>query len=127
MVEYLEWLGSTVASGAVTRRERIVAAFEACVAYEETLGSRLLAGPSRIKGIRLFGAPTMEGRVPTFAFTLEGHTPQEVERHLAGKGVFAWAGSFFAVETVARLGLANQGGLVRVGLCHYNTAAEVDS
>jgi selenocysteine lyase/cysteine desulfurase len=27
---------------------------------------------------------------------------------------------------VAALGLEETGGLVRVGLCHYNTAAEVD-
>ncbi|MEG3155675.1 hypothetical protein [Sphingomonas sp. RB1R13] len=30
------------------------------------------------------------------------------------------------METIAHLGLADQGGLVRVGLCHYNTAEEVD-
>ena len=68
----------------------------------------------------------MEGRVPTFAFTLRGHSPQNVERRLAEKGIFAWSGSFYAVETIAHLGLADQGGLVRVGLCHYNTAEEVD-
>jgi selenocysteine lyase/cysteine desulfurase len=30
------------------------------------------------------------------------------------------------VEVTARLGLDAAGGLLRVGLCHYNTADEVD-
>jgi selenocysteine lyase/cysteine desulfurase len=33
---------------------------------------------------------------------------------------------FYAVETLERLQLADQGGLIRVGLCHYNEAREVD-
>jgi selenocysteine lyase/cysteine desulfurase len=68
----------------------------------------------------------MAARVPTFAFTVQGHAPADVARHLASRGIFAWAGHFYAVETIARLGLADAGGLVRVGLCHYNTADEVD-
>jgi cysteine desulfurase family protein (TIGR01976 family) len=125
MVEYLDWLGGIV-STQTNRRQRILAAFKACVAYELTLGERFLAGLARMNSATLFGPSTMEGRVPTFAFTLKGHSPQEVERHLAEKGIFSWSGSFYAVETVASLGLADQGGLVRVGMCHYNTAEEVD-
>lgn len=125
MVEYLDWLGGLV-SAETSRRQRILAAFDACVAYERSLGDRFLAGLTRMNNARLFGPPTMEGRVPTFAFTLRGHSPQDVELHLAEKGIFAWSGNFYAVETVAHLGLADQGGLVRVGMCHYNTAEEVD-
>ena len=125
MVEYLDWLGSQVSAG-TSRRERVVAAFEACVDYEQSLGDRFLTGLARMNSAKLFGPPTMEGRVPTFAFTLQGHSPQEVERHLAERGIFSWSGNFYAVETVAHLGLADQGGLVRVGMCHYNTAEEVD-
>jgi selenocysteine lyase/cysteine desulfurase len=68
----------------------------------------------------------MEGRVPTFSFTLSGHTAPEIAQHLARRGIFAWAGHFYAVEVLARLGLGDKGGLLRVGLCHYNTAEEVD-
>ena len=125
MVEYLDWLGGMV-STATSRRQRILAAFKACIAYEQSLGDRFLSGLARMNSARLFGPPTMEGRVPTFAFTVRGHSPQDVERHLAEKGIFAWSGSFYAVETVAHLGLADQGGLIRVGMCHYNTAEEVD-
>ena len=68
----------------------------------------------------------MENRVPTFAFTVDGRRPADVAQHLADRGIFAWSGHFYAVEAVAALGLADAGGLVRVGLCHYTTAEEVD-
>ena len=126
MVAYLEWLGGTLDPAANSRRARLVAAMEGCIAYEHELGERLLAGLARIGGVRLYGRPTMNGRLPTFGFTVAGHAPRRVAEHLAARGVFAWAGHFYAVETIAALGLTETGGLVRVGLCHYNTAEEVD-
>ncbi|WP_404712764.1 cysteine desulfurase-like protein [Sphingomonas sp. MMS24-J13] len=124
-IVYLDWLGGEV-SGANGRRERLRAAFEACIAYERDLGERLLAGLATIPGLKLWGVPTMDGRVPTFAFTIDGHHPDAIAGHLAGQGIFAWSGHFYAVEVIARLGLAESGGLVRLGLCHYHTAGEVD-
>ncbi|WP_210358127.1 cysteine desulfurase-like protein [Sphingomonas beigongshangi] len=125
-IDYLEWLGRQIDSLANSRRSRLLAAMAASVDYERMLGERLLAGLARIPGLRLYGPPTMDGRVPTFAFTVAGHTPATVARHLAARDIFAWAGHFYAVEAIRRLGLDDQGGLVRVGLCHYSTADEVD-
>jgi len=126
-IGYLEWLGRRIAPEAPnSRRAALVAAMEGCVAYERILGERLLEGLRRLPGFRLYGPQGMEGRVPTFGFTLEGHHPDAVAAHLATRDIFAWSGSFYAVEPVARLGLAEAGGLVRVGLCHYSTAEEVD-
>jgi selenocysteine lyase/cysteine desulfurase len=67
----------------------------------------------------------MEGRVPTFAFTVDGLTPQEAATRLGERGLAVWWGDYYAVEVMRRLGLA-EGGAVRVGLVHYNTADEVD-
>lgn len=125
-VEYLEWLGARLDPRANSRRARLVAAMHGCVRYEEALGERLLAGLAGIPGLKLWGPPTMEGRVPTFSFTIQGHRPEAIAAHLAQRGIFAWSGSFYAVEVTARLGLDDAGGLLRVGLCHYNTAEEVD-
>jgi selenocysteine lyase/cysteine desulfurase len=95
-------------------------------AYEQDIGTRLLEGLATIPGLGLWGAPTMEGRVPTFSFTVEGHHPDAIAEHLAAREIYAWSGNFYAVEVVDRLGLAESGGLLRVGLCHYNTADEID-
>lgn len=125
-IAYLDWLGGEVDPGANSRRARLLAAMRASAVYEEELGERLLAGLARIKGLRLSGPPTMAGRVPTFAFTIVGHPPATVAAHLAARDLYAWSGHFYAVEVVRRLGLEDAGGLVRVGLCHYSTTAEVD-
>ena len=126
MIGYLERLGSELVPAAATRRERLTAAVKGCAEYERELGERLLAGLAGLPRVRLYGSPTMDGRIPTFAFTIDGHRPADVAQHLADRGIFAWSGHFYAVEVIAALGLAETGGLVRVGLCHYNTAAEVD-
>ncbi|HZG45081.1 MAG TPA: aminotransferase class V-fold PLP-dependent enzyme, partial [Allosphingosinicella sp.] len=125
-IEYLEWLGRLLDPGATSRREALFAAMTGCLAYEHQLGERLIEGLQSLPGCRLYGPPTMEGRIPTFGFTLAGHQPRAVAEQLARANIFAWSGSFYAVEPMARMGLADSGGLVRVGLCHYNTQAEVD-
>ena len=124
-IEYLDWLGGHF-SDANSRPERLRAAMTACIAYERDLGERMLAGLRAIPGVKLWGRPTMEGRVPTFAITIDGHHPDEVARKLAEQGMFVWSGHFYAVEVIARLGLEQAGGLIRIGLCHYATADEVD-
>ena len=125
-IAYLDWLGAQLGGGG-SRRERLIAAMRGCADYEAMLGERLLAGLARLNSVRLYGEPGMAGRVPTFAFTVAGHAPGDVARRLAAAGIFAWSGHFYAVETIAALGLGDSGGLVRVGLCHYNTVAEVDA
>ena len=124
-VDYLEWLGREVDPTANSRRKRLIAAMKAATDYERVLGERLLAGLASIPGLKLYGVPAMEGRVPTFSFTIDGHHPDAIAEHLAKREIYAWSGHFYAVEVIARLGLEESGGLVRVGLCHYSTAEEV--
>jgi cysteine desulfurase family protein (TIGR01976 family) len=124
-IHYLEWLGRELGAEG-DRRAALLGAMEGCLAYERGLGERLLAGFRQVQGLSLFGPPGMDGRVPTFAFTIEGHHPDAIAAHLAERDIFAWSGSFYAVEPLEQLGLMPSGGLVRVGLCHYSTAQEVD-
>ncbi|HET7045377.1 MAG TPA: cysteine desulfurase-like protein [Gaiellaceae bacterium] len=96
--------------------------WEAIAAHERGLGQRLLDGlPERC---RLWGPQTMDGRVPTFALTVAGQTPQEVATRLGEADIAVWHGNYYAVEAMNALGLED--GAVRVGIVHYNTAGEVD-
>jgi len=124
-IDYLDWLGAHFCD-ANSRPERLRAGMEACILYERGLGERMLAGFASIPGVKLWGRPTMEGRVPTFAITIEGHHPDAVAEKLAAQDIFVWSGHFYAVEVIARLGLEQAGGLIRIGLCHYSTGHEVD-
>ena len=73
----------------------------------------------------LYGLRTMDGRVPTFAFNVEGLAPRAVSERLAEREIAVWDGNYYAVEIMQRLGLSAQGA-VRAGFVHYNTEAEVD-
>jgi selenocysteine lyase/cysteine desulfurase len=63
--------------------------------------------------------------VPTVSFTLEGLAPRKVAEALGKSGIFVWDGNYYAVAVTERLGLEASGGMVRVGLTHYNTLDEV--
>jgi cysteine desulfurase family protein (TIGR01976 family) len=95
---------------------------EAIVAHERELGERFLAGLP--EGVTLYGPRTMDGRVPTFAVTLDGLTPTNVAARLGEHGIFVWDGNYYALEVMKRLGLKD--GAVRIGIVHYNTAEEVN-
>jgi cysteine desulfurase family protein (TIGR01976 family) len=97
--------------------------WEAIRSHERALGERFLAGlPERCA---LYGLPSMDGRVPTFAFRVAGLSPREAAERLAERRIAVWDGDYYAVEAMARLGLQPEGA-VRAGFVHYNTAEEVD-
>ncbi|MFL5961085.1 MAG: cysteine desulfurase-like protein [Gaiellaceae bacterium] len=97
--------------------------WNAIEAHEERLGRRFLDGlPQRCT---LYGLPTMTGRVPTFAFRVDGVSPCDVAERLAERAIAVWHGDYYAVEAMEQLGLQPDGA-VRAGFVHYNTFDEVD-
>jgi cysteine desulfurase family protein (TIGR01976 family) len=97
--------------------------WDAIQRHERALGQRFLAGrPDRLT---LYGLETMEGRVPTFAFNIEGHAPRAVAEALAARDLSVWDGDYYAVEAMQQLGLQPDGA-VRAGFVHYNAFEEVD-
>ena len=134
---YLEWLGATFGPGgsgggsgaATTRRARLRAAMAVIGATERGLARRALTALGGVPGLRLRGIVDpnrLAERVPTFAFTLAGHSPREVATELGRRGIAVWDGDYYAYELIRALRLAESGGMVRVGFVHYNTAAEID-
>jgi cysteine desulfurase family protein (TIGR01976 family) len=117
-----------------TLQHEALAGFIAAVDYVESVGWAAIQAHERELGrrfldalpeaIRLHGVRTMDGRTPTFALTFGGRTPQEVAERLAEREIAVWAGDYYAVEVMNRLGLPD--GAVRVGFVHYNSADEVD-
>lgn len=98
-------------------------------AYEGELASRLLAGLAERRRFKVWGItdPARLGqRVPTVSITAADHAPADIARHLAERSCYVWNGNMYALELSERLGLEDKGGLLRIGLVHYNTAAEVD-
>ncbi len=134
-IEYLSSLGAQFGSEykpqfntLSSHRQDLKAAMIAIRSYENQLCRKLLSGLSQIPGIRVYGIcgpENLDHRVPTVSFTLEGIGPRDIALKLNKENIFVWDGHFYAVAAIEQLGLLDKGGLVRVGLCHYNTQQEV--
>lgn len=137
-LEYFEWLGKTFGSeqeeglrerGYSGRKLELKKALTVVRAYEFELSRALLTALTDVPGLRLYGQTDprkLDGRVPTFAFTLAGKHPHAVAEALAAENIYVWDGNYYALEVTTRLGLEESGGMVRVGAAHYNTLEEVE-
>jgi cysteine desulfurase family protein (TIGR01976 family) len=112
----------------------LLAGFSATIAYLDTIGGiaavkeyerRLGAHfidrlPSNVT---LYGVPTMDGRVPTFLFNVDGVPAVDAAHRLAERGLGVWyADNWYCVALAPRLPEQS----LRAGIAHYNTEAEVD-
>jgi cysteine desulfurase family protein (TIGR01976 family) len=135
-INYLAELGRTygAAFAAETarytgRRQELKQAMHTIITYERPLLAYLLAELQTIPGLTIYGITQPEHlteRCPTVAFTKTGYTPRQIAAHLGERGIFVWDGNYLALSVTDRLGLEESGGMVRVGLVHYNTQAEID-
>jgi cysteine desulfurase family protein (TIGR01976 family) len=124
-VDYLASLADRFTGADASRRDRLRAVFEALHERGCSLLSRLWQGLSAIEGVRLFGPPPDAPRTPTLSFAVGEMPSSEVGRHLAGRGIFASHGDFYATTVARRLGVAEQG-MVRIGCACYSTEEEID-
>jgi cysteine desulfurase family protein (TIGR01976 family) len=98
-----------------------IGGLQAIRSYERSLGERFLANLP--ESIELYGPRTMDGRVPTFLFNVEGVGAGEAARRLGERGLGVWsAGNWYCVSLAELLPEES----LRVGLIHYNTPEEVD-
>jgi cysteine desulfurase family protein (TIGR01976 family) len=136
-VEYLASVGDRFGGpyvqrypAATGRRLRLLSAMAAIREYEAGLHDRLMAGLREIRGVRIRGitdtARFPDEKAPTVSVTLDRVAPREAARLLGEVGIYAWDGDFYAQGLVERLGLAEQGGLLRLGIAHYTTFEEID-
>jgi selenocysteine lyase/cysteine desulfurase len=97
--------------------------------YERILMTRLIEGLLKIQYLKVYGITDehrFTQRCPTISFRAERCHPAELASKLAQQGIFVWHGNFYALHLTERLDIEKSGGLVRVGLMHYNTLSEVD-
>ncbi len=104
------------------RRDRLVAGMAAVEAHEDRLRARIESGLTRIPGVSVLSRAAH--RTPTLLLRVPGGERRAYEG-LAARGVFAPAGSFYALEASRRLGLGDDGAL-RIGLAPYSDDEDVD-
>ena len=127
-VEYLADLGRHVDSSATTRRAAVLAAYRAIQQHEGRMAETMIKGLLEIPGLKLYGISDpakLDRRCPTFAVRIAGHTPLQLATRLGDRGFFTWDGNYYALNLTERLDVEKDGGFLRIGLAHYNTAEEV--
>jgi cysteine desulfurase family protein (TIGR01976 family) len=128
-VDYLAELGRRCDPSAADRRSALLAAYRATRQHEMALLSHLVEGLLAIPGLQFFGIrdpQRFSERCSTVSVRLADHTPTEVAKFLGDRGIFTWDGNYYALNLTERLGVEQTGGLLRIGLVHYNTAEEVN-
>ena len=128
-IDYIAEVGRHHSSEVHTRREAIVAAYEVFQQHERELAAQLISGLLAIPGLTFYGITDpakFDQRTPTVAIRMEGYTPREMAERLGERGIFTWDGNYYAINLAERLGVQQSGGMLRIGLAHYNTAEEVE-
>ncbi len=128
-VEYLAELGRHCDASVTTRREALTAAYRATVAYETRLITRLIEGLQAIPDVRIYGITEpsqFAQRCSTLSLRIGNHNPTAIATFLGERGIFTWDGNYYALNLSERLGVESQGGMLRIGLVHYNTMEEVE-
>ncbi len=123
-VDYLASLGT-----GDSPRARLAAAFEALRAHEMALTEQLIAGLAALPHVTIHGITdpaAFADRVPTVVFRHAHTPPATIAQRLAEAEIYTWHGHYYALETMRALGLAEQGGMVRIGIAHYNTQQDID-
>ncbi len=137
-LEYLESIGedygaafeAELAKTYSGRRLRLKKAMAAIRKYEEGLTQALLETLEETPGVTLYGIRDLKRlneRVPTVAFRLKGWHPRRVAEELDKAGIYVWDGNYYALAVTTRLGVEEDGGMVRVGPVHYNNLREIES
>jgi len=129
-VNYIAELGRRCDSGVQDRRAALLAAYRATRQHEMALLSQLIPSLLAIPGLQFFGITDpkrwFSERCSTVSVRLPNHKPVEIAAFLGEHGIFTWDGNYYALNLTERLGVEQTGGLLRIGLVHYNTAEEVD-
>ena len=128
-IDHIAWIGREVSGNqGLGRREALKIAYSAIEEHERELCLALIQGLSDIDGLKIWGITNPERiaeRSPTVSFTHPKMTAGEIGSLLAERGIFVWAGNFYALELTEALGLEPEG-VLRVGLLHYNSMEEVN-
>ena len=128
-VEYIAAVGRRADPTANTRREALAASYGATVAWERQLIAHLIEGLKAIPGVRIYGITDpsrFEERCSTLSIRIGEHAPKAIAEFLAQQGIFTWDGNYYAINLTERLQVEGKGGMLRIGLVHYNTLEEVE-
>ena len=129
VVNYLEWLGSSVTES-TDRRERFIAAGAAIHAQEKALTDSMIYGTGNLPGlvemtkVKIIGGVDNPAREGLVSLVVDGLSSSDVVKKLNEQGIRTHLrkADHYSGNILDPLGLD---GCVRVSMCHYNSEHEV--
>jgi cysteine desulfurase family protein (TIGR01976 family) len=120
-IEFIETFGN-----GANERLRLVNALQNIHQHEINLARQLYDGLSSIKKVKIYGPP-MDSiqRAPTLSFLYKGESSTSIGKYLAKHNICTWSGHFYAIKATEVLGLAEKGGVTRMGISLYNTEEDI--
>ncbi|MDW4496403.1 aminotransferase class V-fold PLP-dependent enzyme [Sulfitobacter sp. D35] len=125
MADYVEALHGHHGGTGETPSETGRAVHDLMRAREVELLQPLLDAVSARNSVRLIGPAQAERRAPTVALALD-RPGEAVAAELAGHGVMAGGGDFYAGRALGAVGVDPGKGVLRLSFTHYTSRAEVD-
>ncbi|WP_025739816.1 cysteine desulfurase-like protein [Salinivibrio socompensis] len=124
-VDYLAQWGEPTHS----LRERLVESYAQYQTHEQALSAHFIQLMRAYPKVRIYGITDdkqLVQRTPTFAIRIEGVSPAEVAKTLGEQNLCVWNGHFYAQGLCEQLDILDKGGVIRIGMMHYNTIDEID-
>ncbi|OOF33581.1 cysteine desulfurase-like protein [Salinivibrio costicola] len=125
VVEYLAQWGDPDCS----LRERLAQSYRQYQAHEQQLSAHFIDLMQAYPNVHIYGVTDddqLAYRTPTFAIRIEGVTPADVAQALGKQHFCVWNGHFYSQGLCEQLDILDKGGVIRIGMMHYNTVDEID-
>ncbi|MPY80822.1 MAG: cysteine desulfurase-like protein [Actinophytocola sp.] len=106
-----------------SRRNRLLTSMGSVKAYTSELYDRMLGELRAMPHVTVIGGAIRH--IPVLALTVRGRKANEVTAHLAAKGICAFTANG-TDGLFGSLGVAEVGGVVRIGLAHYSNDFDVN-
>jgi cysteine desulfurase family protein (TIGR01976 family) len=106
---------------------KLESAVAAIADWEHQVARHYYENVRQLPGVTVWGPDFADRlRAPTVSITIDGVDPAAAAKALNTRAIQVRDGHFYAARAVEVLGLAERGGLVRIGISMYNTPEEID-
>ncbi|MPY96757.1 MAG: cysteine desulfurase-like protein [Actinophytocola sp.] len=123
LVASIDFLANLDDAAKGSRRNRLLTSMGSVKAYTSELHDRMLGELRSMPHVTVIGDAIR--RIPALALTVRGRKAAEVAAHLASQGICAFTDDG-TDGLFGSLGVAEVGGVVRIGLAHYSSDFDVN-
>jgi selenocysteine lyase/cysteine desulfurase len=125
MADYVDMLADHHGVAAETPAARAAAVHDLMRAHEERLLQPVLDYVASKNSVRLLGPTDAASRAPTVALAC-AQPGEELAAALAGHGIMAGGGDFYAVRALEAQRVDMRKGVLRLSFVHYTSEAEIE-